>query len=55
MGVDLIISPCRETRNVASESFDEKDATYAKNWKEHSRDRGIWRRPIMEAKFRIEL
>ena len=26
-----------------------------RNWKEQSRDRGIWRRSIMEVKTRIEL
>ena len=43
-----------ETRNMASESFDGKDATYARNWKEQSRDRGIWKRSIMEAKAEEE-
>ena len=37
---------------MASERFDEKDATYARNWKEQSSDRGIWRRSIIEAKAR---
>ena len=35
--------------------FDEKDATFARDWKEQSRGRRIWRRSIMKAKARIGL